>query len=123
MPDIDDLVDQVIAAFNARRRTGWSTTAHPLTGDEQQLRQWHGLIEAKLKTFRHSTIDRASLIARSHRRFHGTEWALDFAAVADELQEMARDELQAYLVDNGMPPAAAHQVASSYSIGALLHPS
>ena len=51
----------------------------------------------------------------------GAEWTANFAAVADELQELSREDLKRYLTDNGMPESAARKVAASYSIGALLH--
>jgi hypothetical protein len=48
---------------------------------------------------------------------------VDFAGVADELQQMARDDLQRYLIDHGVPSASAAEMAKGYSIGALIHDS
>ena len=121
MSQIEDLVDEVIAAFRARRRSHWHLTTSPLIGDDPALQQWRGLLEARLKVFRHSVIDRGVLIDRAHRRFLDGEWAADFAGVADELQEMARDDLRGHLVDNGMSAGVARRIAAGYSIGALLH--
>ena len=121
MSSLEDLVDEVTAAFYARRRTHWHATALPLTGDDQELQRWAGLVEARLKVFHRSVIDRATFIERARRRFHAAEWTADFAGVADELQEMARDDLRKHLTDNGMPEASARKIAAGYSIGALLH--
>jgi hypothetical protein len=118
---VETLVDEVIAAFDARRRGKWNATTMSLTGASGELRQWWPLVEARIKAFRHSLVDRAALLARARQRFGGKEWSADFAGVADELQNMSRDELQRHLVDNGMPAEAARQVAEGYSIGALLH--
>ena len=85
------------------------------------LSPWRERIQARLRRFRRSVVDRASLLERARRRYGGKEWSADFAGVADELQEMARDDLRAYLADNGMSHAAAREVAGAYSIGALLH--
>lgn len=48
MDRIEDLVDQVIAAFDARRRVGWSATTPSLTGAGKELGRWHELVEARL---------------------------------------------------------------------------
>jgi len=120
MRQIEDLVDQVISAFQARRRTHWHAVTLPLTGDDQELQQWRGLVEARLKAFRHSTVDRSALLDRVRRRYDAAEWTADFAGVADELQKMARDDLRRHLIDNGMPTKAADKVVAGYSIGALL---
>lgn len=122
MCPIEDSVDQVIAAFHARRRVHWQSTTSPGSADPE-LQQWHGLVEARLKTFSHSVVDRAALLDRVRRRFQAAEWTADFAGAADELQKMARDDLRQHLVDNGMPEDAASKVAAGYSIGALLHES
>ena len=118
---IENLVDRVIAAFDARRRTHWQPTTLALTGDDGELQQWRQLVEERLATFRNTVVDRAALIERVRRRFHNVRWTADFAGVADELQEMARDDLRAYLTSRGMPETAARKVAAGYSIGALLH--
>ena len=80
----------------------------------------YGLVEARLKAFRHSTVDRSALLDRVRRRYDAAEWTADFAGVADELQKMARDDLRRHLIDNGMPTQAAEKVVAGYSIGALL---
>ena len=121
MDQIEDLVDQVVAVFRVRRRTHWHVTTSPLIGDDPALQQWRGLLEARLRLFRHSVVDRAVLIDRVRRRFHDTEWTADFGSVADELQQMAREDLRHHLVDNGMPTDTARTIAAGYSIGALLH--
>ena len=121
MDQMQDLVDQVIAAFDARRRIGWSATSLSMTGGHKELERWHGLVEARLKAFRHSAVDRSALLDRVRRRFRGKEWAADFIGVADELQEMARDDLRQHLTDNGMSEDSASRLVQGYSIGALLH--
>ena len=121
MAGLEAVVDEVIAAFRARRRTGWSPTGPSLTGAGGELGRWKARIDARLKTFRRSVVDRELLLERTRRRFERAEWSVDFAAVADELQEMARDDLRAYLTDNGMPEESARAVAQGHSIGALLH--
>jgi hypothetical protein len=121
MSPLEDLVDQVIAMFYARRRAHWHATALPLTGDDQELQRWRGLVEARLNVFHHSEVDRDAFVQRVHLRFQAAEWTADFAGVADELQEMARDDLRQHLTDNGMPEASARRIAAGYSIGALLH--
>jgi len=121
MDRIDELVDQVIAAFAARRRTRWSLTTAALTDTGLELEQWKQRVEARIKAFRHSGVDRAALQGLARKRFAGAEWTANFAAIADELQELSRADLKRYLTDNGMPESAAQKVAASYSIGALLH--
>jgi hypothetical protein len=121
MDGIEALVDQVIAAFDARRRTGWSPTGPSLTEAGAELAPWRERIEARLKLLRHFVVERGPLLERARRRFAGAEWAADFAGVAAELQEMARDDLRNYLVSNGMTEALASNLARGYSIGALLH--
>lgn len=123
MNSIENLVDRVIGTFNARRRTTMSATSVSLISADKELERWHGLVESWLKAFRHSDIDRGLLLSRARRRFKGKEWAADFAGIADELQEMIRDDLQKHLADNGMPDEAAQRLATGYSIGALLHDS
>ena len=123
MATLEEVVDQVIAAFRARRRTGWSPTGPSLTEAGDELGPWKERIDARLKRFRRSVVDRRLLLERMRRRLEGAEWSVDFAAVADELQDMARDDLQAYLTDNGMPESSARAVAQAHSIGALLHDS
>jgi hypothetical protein len=123
MSHLEELVDQVINAFETRRRTRWSATRQPLTDADPNLKRWHELVEERLIAFRSSTVDRASLVERVQARFKGTEWAVDFAGVADELQQMARDDLQRYLIDHGVPSASAAEMAKGYSIGALIHDS
>jgi hypothetical protein len=123
MSHIEDLVDQVISSFESRRRTRWHATHQPVTDVDPNLKCWHELVEERLTEFRTSAIDRATLMERVHARFKGTEWTADFAGVADELQQMARDDLQRYLGDHGVPSAAAAKIAEGYSIGALLHDS
>jgi hypothetical protein len=120
MSKIEGLVDQVISAFQARRRSHWHVVTPPLTGDDQALQQWRGLVDARLKAFRHSIVDRSDLLDRVRRRYDAAEWTADFAGVADELEKMARDDLRRHLIDNGMPTTAADKVAAGYSIGALL---
>jgi hypothetical protein len=121
MISLEDLVDQVITAFDARRRTHWHATALPLTDADQELERWRGLVEARLKAFHHSVVDRDALLRRVRRRFEAAEWTADFAGVADELQEMAREDLRQHLTDNGLPEPSAQRIAAGYSIGALLH--
>ena len=121
MERMEDLVDQVIAAFDARRRIGLSATSASLTAADKELQRWHELVEARLRAFRHSTIDRSVLLDRVRHRFRGNDWAADFAGVASELQEMVRDEFRRYLTDNGVPQDAASRIVEGYSIGALLH--
>jgi len=123
MATLEGAVDEVIAAFRARRRMGWSATGPSLTGAGDELGPWKERIDARLKRFRRSVVDRGVLLERVRRRLEGAEWSVDFAAVADELQEMARDDLRAYLTDNGMPEVSARAVAQAHSIGALLHDS
>ena len=114
MDRIAELVDQVIAAFAARRRTRWSLTSASLTGTGLELEQWKQRVEARIKAFRHSGIDRAALLALVRKRFSGEEWTANFAAVADELQELSRADLRRYLTDNGMPESAAQKVAATH---------
>lgn len=123
MEAIENLVDKAIDAFNARRRTGMNLTSVSLISADKELERWHGLVESRLKAFRHSDIDRGLLLSRGRRRFKGKEWAADFAGIADELQEMIRDDLRKHLADNGMPDEAAQRLVKGYSIGALLHDS
>ena len=123
MDRIKGLVNQVIKAFDSRRRTRWSATGQPLTVTDPELKRWHQVVEERLKTFRFSTVDRFTLLDRVRRRFKGKEWTADFAGAADELQRMARSELQRYLQDNGVPEEPAGKIAAGYSVGALLHES
>ena len=94
MAGLEAVVDEVIAAFRARRRTGWSPTGPSLTGAGGELGRWKARIDARLKTFRRSVVDRELLLERTRRRFERAEWSVDFAAVADErvvLGELERD--------------------------------
>ena len=121
MNPLAKLVDQVIAAFDARRRTRWVATLQPVTVSDPSLKRWRALVEERLETFRTSTIERRALLDRVQKRFKGNEAAADFAMVAEELQQMARDELREHLAKNGVPEKTARSMAEGYSIGALLH--
>lgn len=123
MSHIDEVVDQVIAAFNARRRTRWSMTGLSPTGPRSELAHFDPMVKARLEQFRQSMVDRDELARRARARYQGAEWTADFRGVADELQEMSREDLRRFLTDNGMPPEAAQEVAQGYSVGALLHES
>lgn len=123
MNHLEQIVDQVIEAFDARRRTKWSATTLPLTGDHKELESWRPVIEQKLNAFRHSKVDRSRLIERMQKHYPGGKRLITFEEVANELQELSRDDLEHFLSDNGMPKEVAHRVAQGYSIGALLHDS
>ena len=69
MDGLDELVDQVIAAFRARRRTGWSPTGMPTPPNGGDLSPWRERIQARLRRFRSSVVDRASLLERARRRY------------------------------------------------------
>src|SRR5947209_11175567 len=111
MDRIEVLVDRVIAAFDARRRKGFSMTGAAFVESREELRPWRERIDARVHQFRHWSVDRPALLDRCRHRFSGNEWASNFEAVADELQNMARDELCRHLADNGMPAETARQVA------------
>jgi hypothetical protein len=120
MSHVEDLVDQVMLAFNSRRRRGWNVSRQPLAVSDSELKLWHRLVEERLKAFSNSTGNRNTLLKRARHRFKNQEWTADFAGVADELQQMARKDLRDYLSDNGVTENSAHQIAEGYSIGALL---
>ena len=120
MDRLEAVVDEVVRAFEARRRLHWTMIEGWLRADPT-LAHHRPMIEARLRQFANWQVDRDRLLGRMRDRFQGQAWSADFEAGAAELQGLARDDLARHLSDNGVPEADARKIADAYSIGALLH--